>query len=146
MVAIGRYANLPMMLLVTGLPLFILGTLLSTYLGLMITRGLRWSESVLAIAVMLALMAVAVLAARDTDGLLTVSCWNLRWRSIALTLRFVARGRWAHIDWLQCRWTARCLADPPREASRRHRVPRRRGPGIRWVADRLFETPLPAGR
>lgn len=103
MVAIGSYANLPVMLLVTGLPLLILGTLLSTYLGLMITRGLRWSESVLAVAVMLALMAVAVLAARNTDGLLLVIVLESALAAIALTLRFVARGRWARIDWLQCR-------------------------------------------
>lgn len=103
MVAIGSYANLPVMLLATGLPLLILGTILSTYLGLMITQGLRWSESLLAVAVMLALMAVAVLAARHADDLLIVIGLEAALAVVALVLRFVARGRWARIDWMQCR-------------------------------------------
>jgi hypothetical protein len=103
MVAIGSYANLPVMLLATGLPLLILGTILSTYLGLMITRGLRWSESLLAIGVMLALMAVAVLAARNSNDLLIVIILEAALALVALILRFVARARWARIDWMQCR-------------------------------------------
>jgi hypothetical protein len=103
MVAIGSYSHLPVMLLATGLPLLILGTILSTYLGLMITRGLRWSESLLAIAVMLALMAVAVLAARNSNDLLIVIILEAGLALVALMLRFVARARWERIDWMQCR-------------------------------------------
>ena len=103
MVAIGSYANLPVMLLVTGLPLLILGTVLSTYLGLMITRGLRWSESVLAVGVMLALMAVAIVAARNSGELWIVIVLESALAVMALTLRYVARGRWERIDWMQCR-------------------------------------------
>ncbi len=103
MVAIGRYANLPVMLLVIGLPLLILGTVLSTYLGLMLTQRLRWSESLLAIAIMLALMAVAVLAARNAAGLTVVVLLESALAITALVLRYVARSRWARIDWMQCR-------------------------------------------
>ncbi|MEJ0005825.1 MAG: hypothetical protein WDM77_05420 [Steroidobacteraceae bacterium] len=103
MVAIGSYANLPVMLLLTGVPLLILGTILSTYLGLMITQGLRWSESLLAVGVMLALMAVAVLAARNSDDLWIVAVLESALAVMALTLRYVARNRWAHIDWMKCR-------------------------------------------
>jgi hypothetical protein len=103
MAAIGSYAGLPVMLVATGLPLLILGTVLSTYLGLMITRGLRLAESVLAVVVMLALMAVAVLAARNADELLTVALLEFALALLALALRFAARSRWAHIDWMQCR-------------------------------------------
>jgi hypothetical protein len=103
MVAIGSYTDLPVMLLATGLPLLILGTVLSTYLGLMITRGLRVVESVLAVVVMLALMAVAVLAARNSDQLLTVLLLEFGLALMALALRHAARRRWANIDWMQCR-------------------------------------------
>jgi hypothetical protein len=103
MVVIGRYANLPVMLLVTGLPLLILGTILSTYLGLMLTRGLRLAESLLAVGVMLALMAVAVLAARGSDDLKVVIILESALALVALMLRHLARGRWARIDWMQCR-------------------------------------------
>ena len=103
MVAIGSYADLPVMLLATGLPLLILGTVLSTYLGLMITRGLRLAESLLAIVAMLALMAVAVLAARNAGDLLTVLLLEFALALAAVALRYVARSRWANIDWMQCR-------------------------------------------
>jgi hypothetical protein len=103
MVAIGSYADLPVMLLATGLPLLILGTVLSTYLGLMLTRGLRLAESVLAIVVMLALMAVAVLAARNAGDLITVLLLESALALAAVALRYVARNRWANIDWMQCR-------------------------------------------
>jgi hypothetical protein len=103
MVAIGSYAGLPVMLLATGLPLLILGTVLSTYLGLMLTRGLRLAESVLAIIVMLALMAVAVLAARNAGDLFTVLLLEFALALAAVALRYVARSRWANIDWMQCR-------------------------------------------
>jgi hypothetical protein len=103
MFAIGSYAQLPVMLLATGLPLLLLGTVLSTYLGLMITRGLRVAESVLAIVVMLALMAAAVLAVRNADDPLSVLLLEFALALTAVALRYAARSRWAHIDWLQCR-------------------------------------------
>src|SRR5690606_603125 len=54
-----------------AMPLTLLG---STYLGLMITRGLRVFEAGLAVALMLALMAVAVIAARPgTDPTVVIA-------------------------------------------------------------------------
>jgi len=103
LIAIGSYEKLPVVLLAIGLPLLVLGTILSTYLGLMITRGLGWLEALLAIGVMLALMAVAVLAARSTSELRTVILLESALALLALVLRYVARSRWAQIDWLQCR-------------------------------------------
>ena len=103
MVAIGTYAQLPVLLLATGLPLLILGTVLSTYLGLMITRGLRVLESALAIVVMLALMAVAILAARNTGGVLAIALLECALALVAIALRFGARSRWKNLDWMQCR-------------------------------------------
>jgi hypothetical protein len=103
MVAIGSYAGLPATLLAAGLPLLVLGTVLSTYLGLMITRGLRWLEAGLAIVVMVALMAVAVLAAGPNDSMLPVVALEILLAGLALGLRTAARRRWSAIDWMRCR-------------------------------------------
>ena len=106
MVAIGSYAGLSVMLLAAGLPLLALGTVLSTYLGLMITRGLHALEASLAITVMLALMAVAVIAARsegETRDLATVIVLEALLAVLAWVLRGAAKKRWAAIDWMLCR-------------------------------------------
>jgi hypothetical protein len=49
LVAIGTYVGLSTQLLGFGLPLLLLGSAVSTYLGLMMTRGIGWLESVLAV-------------------------------------------------------------------------------------------------
>ena len=106
MIGIGSYAELPVSLLAAGLPLLALGTILSTYLGLMITRGLRWLDAVLAMAVMVSLMLIAVLAARAdavSHDLRTVVALEVGLAALALVFRGVARRRWARIDWTLCR-------------------------------------------
>jgi hypothetical protein len=103
MVAIGSYANLSASLLSVGLPLLALGTALSTYLGLMITRGLKWLESTLAIGVMLILMTATVIAARSDDNLTPVIALELSLAGLVLALRAVAKRRWTDIDWTECR-------------------------------------------
>jgi hypothetical protein len=103
MVVIGSYAGLSVILLATGLPLLILGTILSTYLGLMITRGLRLTEAAFAIGVMLALMAVAVLAARNSADLVMILLLEGALAVVALILRHAARRRWSQLDWMECR-------------------------------------------
>jgi hypothetical protein len=103
LVAIGIFEQLPLRLLAVGLPLIVLGTVLSTYLGLMVTRGLRWTDSALAIGVMLTLMAVAVLAARSAGDLPIIIGLECALALLAVVLRFTALGRWARIDWTQCR-------------------------------------------
>lgn len=103
MVGIGSYSGLPVSLLAVGLPLLALGTVLSTYLGLMVTRGLRWPEAVLGIGVMLMLMAVAVLAARSIESISTVVALEVLLAVLALIFRFAARRRWERIDWMLCR-------------------------------------------
>ncbi len=106
MVGIGSYAALPVSLLAMGVPLLILSTILSTYLGLMVTRGLRFAEGALAVVVMLTLMAVAVLAARangDPQEILMVAEGEVVLAFAAAIIRSVARARWEHIDWLLCR-------------------------------------------
>ncbi len=117
MVGIGTYAALPVSLLAIGLPLLVLSTILSTYLGLMVTRGLRLAEGALAVVVMLALMAVAVIAARS-DGeardLFIVIGIEVVLAIGAIVLRSAARARWEKIDWMLCRperaWRARAAS------------------------------------
>lgn len=103
MVAIGSYAGLPVRLLAVGVPLLALGTILSTYLGLMLTRGMRWLEALLGVGVMLALMAVAVLAASREDSIVTVVILEFALAVLALVLRSIAHRRWTRIDWMLCR-------------------------------------------
>ena len=105
MIVIGSYANLAVILLAVGLPLLILGTAVSTYLGLMLTQRLRWQETLLAIAVMLVLLSVAVLAARSKGDseIATVVAIEVGMAGVALVLRRVARNRWSRLDWMQCR-------------------------------------------
>ena len=106
MVGIGSYAELPVSLLAIGLPLLMLSTILSTYLGLMVTRGLRVAEGALAVIVMLALMAVAVIAARangETQDILIVVGIEVVMAVPAIVLRSVAKARWENIDWTLCR-------------------------------------------
>ena len=106
MVGIGSYTELPVSLLAIGLPLLILSTVLSTYLGLMVTRGLRFFEGAMAIVVMLSLMAVAVVAARASgqkNDLFIVIAVEVVMAAGAVVLRAVAKARWEKIDWMLCR-------------------------------------------
>jgi MFS family permease len=102
-IGIGTYAGFSMSLLLSGLPLTVLGTLLSTYLGLTITRGLRWLEITSGVAVMVLLMALSVLVAREHVDLVTVVALEAGLVVFAVVLRFVARRRWTRIDWMMCR-------------------------------------------
>ena len=103
MVGIGSYANYPTTLLAAGLPLLILGTVLSTYLGLMLTRGLRWPEAAIGIAIMVTLMAVPLQLDSQDTNLIAVIAIEALLAVVAFILRAIARRRWAQIDWTQCR-------------------------------------------
>jgi hypothetical protein len=106
MVGIGSYTALPVSLLAAGVPLLLISTVLSTYLGLMVTRGLRFAEGALAVAVMLALMAVAIIAARSggsSKDIVIVVVLEVVLSTAALALRSAAKARWASIDWMLCR-------------------------------------------
>lgn len=103
MVGIGRYAGLPATLLAIGLPLLVLGTSVSTYLGLMLTEGLRLPQACIAIALTLTLMAVAVLAARSTANTPAVISLEIVLTCVAVVLRHLARRRWSRLDWMLCR-------------------------------------------
>lgn len=103
LLAIGIYAKIPLTIVAVGGPLLILGTVLSTYLGLTLTRGVRWPESVLGVAVMLAMMSVAFLMADPEAHMPWVIGLFLALAPLAAALRRLARNRWAHLDWSECR-------------------------------------------
>jgi hypothetical protein len=100
---VARVYNLPPRVIPLGLPLLVIAMVVSMYLGLMMTRGLRWIESSIAIVVMLALMGVAVMAAREANDARTVVVLEALFAGLAIVLRFVARARWHRIDWMLCR-------------------------------------------
>lgn len=103
MVVIGSYMRLPGELLVGGLPLLALGTALSTYLGLMLTRGLRWMEITLGTAVMLTLMSVSLLLGQELVKLWLVFSIEAFLLGLVFVLRAISRRRWSRIDWIECR-------------------------------------------
>jgi hypothetical protein len=103
MAVIGVVTGLPVKMLALGLPLLALGTTLSTYLGLLITRGLRWLEITLGLGVMLTLMTVAVAAASAGANSSWLIALELLLAVLAVVLRIMARARWAQIDWAENR-------------------------------------------
>ena len=103
LVVVVRVYELPARVLPLGLPLLVIAMVVSMYLGLMMTRGLRWIESTIAIVVMLSLMGVAVMAAREADDARTVAALEVLFAALAIVLRYIARARWHRIDWMLCR-------------------------------------------
>ena len=103
MVAIGGYVGVQPGMLATGLPLLVLGTVLSTYLGLMVTHGLRWIETTLGIGVMVALMTLVWVVASGDANFAVVLTLEALLAVLALFLRSAARRRWIKIDWMQSR-------------------------------------------
>jgi hypothetical protein len=104
---VAAFTRMPAMQLFAAIALLCLGTSLGTYLGLSLTRGIRLVESIAGIIVMAALMVVAAMAANpevDRAVLRTVVIAALVAMAVlVLVLRTIARGRWARIDWSQCR-------------------------------------------
>jgi hypothetical protein len=103
LVAIGTYLGLSTQLLGFGLPLLLLGSAVSTYLGLMMTRGIGWLESVLAVGTMLLLMSTAVYAADPIAAVVTVIALEALLGALALLFRSLAQRRWNNLDWMLCR-------------------------------------------
>jgi hypothetical protein len=103
LIGIGSYSGLEPSLIAFGMPLLIVGTAVSTYLGLMMTKGMRWPEIILAISVMLLLMTAAILAADPASNRQIIVALQLLLTAIAFACRFLARRRWTELDWMLCR-------------------------------------------
>jgi hypothetical protein len=102
-IGFGAYRELSTPVLALGVPLLVLGSVVSSYLGLMMTRGLRWLEIVLGIGIM-TLLIRASLAVIDADANMALAIeLELVLVALALLFRFWARKRWLKLDWLVCR-------------------------------------------
>jgi len=102
-VGIGLYAGFPTVLLAAGFSVVVLGAVLSTYLGLMITRGLRWLEIVAGVVVMISLMGLGMVLGFEKVGLTTVFALEACMIALAMAFRYIARRRWTQLDWMVCR-------------------------------------------
>jgi hypothetical protein len=102
-VATGERFTLPTQVIAFGLGLVILGTTLGTYLGLMITATITWLDTVLAVAAMGALLALAYYAADFGTPALRLALYEASLAVAALAFRELARRRWRNLDWMRCR-------------------------------------------
>jgi hypothetical protein len=98
---LGWYAGFEPWVSALGLALLVLGCIDCTYLGLMITRGLGWFESVLCILTLVALTLAALAIMREHLALAVEL--ELLLVGLAVAYRFMARSRWIAIDWMRCR-------------------------------------------
>jgi hypothetical protein len=110
LVGVGTYFYLPTATLAFGMGLLMLGTALSTYLGLMMTRRIGWIEAALAVATMLALMLVAVYASAPGTPPARIVALEALLVAATLLFRDVARRRWTNLDWMLCRADAHVRA------------------------------------
>jgi hypothetical protein len=104
-VLIGARAGFSRTLMTMGLPLVALGTLASTYLGLSLTRGLRWAEASIGVTLMLILMMASQMLGAPHPKLVVVTVIEITIAVSVLALRTLAQRSWAAIDWTQCRPT-----------------------------------------
>jgi hypothetical protein len=103
LVAVGSWLELPTKMLGFGLGLLMLGTALSTYLGLIVTASIGWTECVLAAATMIALMMASTYAAAPSVPTTTIVVLQGGLAVVALAFRQLAARRWARLDWMLCR-------------------------------------------
>jgi hypothetical protein len=103
LVAVGSWLELPTKMLGFGLGLLMLGTALSTYLGLIVTASIGWTECVLAAATMIALMMASTYAAAPSVPTTTIVVLQGGLAVVALAFRQLAARRWTRLDWMLCR-------------------------------------------
>lgn len=97
------YRDYTVTFMALGVPMLVLATLSSSYLGLIMTRGLGWLEIVLGASVVLTLMWVALLAGVLKADIVTVTALQAVLAAATITFRAIAKHRWARLDWSQCR-------------------------------------------
>ena len=102
-VAIGSYRDFATPLLALGLALLVLSSVVSSYLGLLMTRGLRGFETALGILTMGLIMATAVAVTDAGDNMAPAIELGVVLAVLALAYRIIAKRRWLGLDWMQCR-------------------------------------------
>ncbi|HUF74002.1 MAG TPA: hypothetical protein VMR74_14020 [Gammaproteobacteria bacterium] len=101
-VGLGVYAEFDMSVMMHSLALIVLGSIVCTYLGLLITRGLGWFETIAGILTMAALTLAALAVVRDDFG--AAIGLEVLLVGLAIVYRFMARSRWLALDWMRCRF------------------------------------------
>jgi hypothetical protein len=105
LVAIGSHLGFRTSLLAIGIPLLLLGAAVGTYLGLMMTRGIGWLDSMFAVGAMLLMLVIALYAAdMPTAVLVGLDAAVI---GLSITFRALAQRRWTQLDWVLCRSAAR---------------------------------------
>jgi hypothetical protein len=103
MAAVGSVFDLPIRPLAFGLALLALGTTVSTYLGLTLTRSIGWLQASVAVGSMLLLLTTAIYATDREVAAGTIATLEAALAALALVLRHVAKRRWLALDWMECR-------------------------------------------
>jgi hypothetical protein len=101
LVALGSFLGFHGSLLAVGIPLLLVGAAIGTYLGLMMTRGIRWPDAIGAVCAMLLMLVIALYAVDMAIAVLTGL--DVALLGLALAFRVVAQRRWARLDWVLCR-------------------------------------------
>jgi hypothetical protein len=103
LMAVGAWLELPTKMLAFGLGLLMLGTALSTYLGLIVTASIGWMECVLAAATMIALMMVSIYTGAASTPPATIVALYAGLAAAVVAFRQLAARRWTRLDWMLCR-------------------------------------------
>ena len=99
LVGIGSYQDFPIQMLVLGIPLLVIGTMASTWLGLMMTRTIGWSDSICAVLTMTLMMAAAIYAAGTSREWTLAIVLEAALAILAGGFRLSAIKRWSQLDW-----------------------------------------------
>jgi hypothetical protein len=103
LVTMGDATGVSTRVLLFGMGLLALGTTLSTYIGLIVTARIGWTDAALAVVVMLVLLRTAVQVSSPTIPTTTIAVYELALAALALIARELARHRWSRLDWMLCR-------------------------------------------
>ena len=103
LVALGLYQRLPTEVLAAGIVTLLLGMAACIYLGLMMTRGIGWRETLTAVGTMAFMMGAAVWVADADTSAATLALLETTLLVLAAVFRQVAKRRWSGLDWLLCR-------------------------------------------
>jgi hypothetical protein len=111
-VALGSLFGFSTPLMALGVPLLVLGAVVSSYLGLMMTRGLGWFEACLAIVTTVLLMGAAVTLSDDGTSSRFAIEFEIVLAVLAVLYRVMAKARWNALDWMVCRSDPAARVDP----------------------------------
>jgi hypothetical protein len=99
----GIYGELTVARIIAGVSLIALIATTCIYLGLLQTRGARWSDICVGGAIVVPALAMAAYAWRPDAEIIYVVIFDTAYLAIALAVRHWVQQRWRNIDWLMCR-------------------------------------------